>query len=91
MHRVRFWQHFVGARLGVDPLIVGVFIWYASSVMEGRLALSRVEARIAYAMRTLGCIVNGLAASTLLGEQLTPKKLVVNRIFCLSVVVVGRN
>jgi len=59
MHRVGFWQHFVGARLGVDPLIVGVFIWYASSVMEGRLALSRVEARIAYAMRTLGCIVNG--------------------------------
>ncbi|HSF08143.1 MAG TPA: hypothetical protein VLA60_01950 [Nitrospirales bacterium] len=59
--------------------------------MLWRLALSRVEARIAYAMRSLGCIVNALAVSTLFGEQLTPTKLVVNRIICLGVFVLARN
>jgi multidrug transporter EmrE-like cation transporter len=75
----------------VDLFILGSFTGCFRRGMLWRLALSQVEVRIAYAMWSLGCMVNALAASTLFGEQLTPTKFVGIGISCLGVFVLARN
>ena len=66
----------VGAKLALNPFILGGLACYVVSVVVWILALSRVPVSIAYPMLSIGYIVNAFAAWMLFGESLTAQKLV---------------
>ena len=55
------------------------------------MALSRVEVSIAYPMLSIGYVVNALAAYYLLGESVTPARLLGIGIIILGVFIVARS
>jgi len=66
----------VGAKLALNPFILGGLACYVVSVIVWILALSRVPVSVAYPMLSIGYIVNAVAAWMLFGESLGAQKLV---------------
>jgi multidrug transporter EmrE-like cation transporter len=66
----------IGAKLALNPFILGGLACYVVSVVVWILALSRVPVSVAYPMLSIGYIVNALAAWMLFGESLGAQKLV---------------
>ena len=81
----------LGVRLALEPHILGGLACYVVSVVIWVVALSRVPVSIAYPMLSIGYVVNALAARYLLGETLTPMRLVGIGIIVLGVFIVARS
>jgi multidrug transporter EmrE-like cation transporter len=81
----------LGIRLALEPHILGGLACYVISVVVWVVALSRVPVSIAYPMLSIGYVVNAVAARYLLGETLTPMRLVGIGIIVLGVFIVARS
>ncbi len=81
----------VGWRLITQPAILGGILAYAASLVLWIMALSRVEVSVAYPMVSLGYLLTALAAWYLLGEQVTPMRLLGIGVIILGVVLVARS
>jgi multidrug transporter EmrE-like cation transporter len=81
----------LGIGLALEPHILGGLACYVVSVVVWIVALSRVPVSIAYPMLSIGYVVNAIAARYLLGEALTPMRLVGIGIIVLGVFVVARS
>ena len=81
----------LGLRLAVEPHILAGLACYVVSVVVWVVALSRVPVSIAYPMLSIGYVVNALAAWYLLGEAVTPMRLVGIGIIVLGVFIVARS
>lgn len=66
----------VGARIALEPHILGGVACYVVSLVVWIMGLSRVEVSIAYPMLSIGYVINALAAWYLFGESLTAQKMV---------------
>lgn len=81
----------VGARLALNPFILGGLACYVVSVVVWILALSRVPVSVAYPMLSIGYIVNAVAAWMLFGESLGAQKLVGIAFIVVGVFLVARS
>jgi len=81
----------LGVRLAIGPHIVAGLACYVVSVVVWIVALSRVPVSIAYPMLSIGYVVNAIAAWYLLGEAVTPMRLVGIGIIVLGVFIVARS
>ena len=81
----------LGLRLALEPHIVGGLACYVVSVVLWVVALSRVPVSIAYPMLSIGYVVNAIAARYLLGEALTPMRLVGIGVIIVGVFMVARS
>ncbi len=81
----------LGLRLAIEPHILAGLACYVVSVVVWVVALSRVPVSIAYPMLSIGYVVNALAAWYLLGEAVTPMRLVGIGIIVLGVFIVARS
>ncbi|TAK83839.1 MAG: 4-amino-4-deoxy-L-arabinose transferase [Betaproteobacteria bacterium] len=81
----------LGPGLAFEPHILGGLACYVVSVVVWVVALSRVPVSIAYPMLSIGYVVNAIAARYLLGEALTPMRMVGIGIIVLGVFVVARS
>jgi multidrug transporter EmrE-like cation transporter len=81
----------LGLRLAIEPHVVGGLACYVVSVVVWLVALSRVPVSIAYPMLSIGYVVNAIAARYLLGEALTPMRLVGIGVIIVGVFVVARS
>ena len=81
----------VGAKLALNPFILGGLACYVVSVVVWILALSRVPVSIAYPMLSIGYIVNAVAAWLLFGESLGAQKLVGIAFIVVGVFLVARS
>jgi multidrug transporter EmrE-like cation transporter len=81
----------VGWKIATQPYVVSGIACYVVSVVVWILALSRTEVSIAYPMLSIGYVVNAIAAWYLLGETLTPMRLVGIGIIVLGVFIVARS
>lgn len=64
---------------------------YAFSVLVWTIGLSRVPVTQAYPLLSLGYVVNAVAAWSLLGEALTPARLLGTAIVIIGVIVITRS
>ena len=74
----------VGMRLAMEPRILGGAGLYVVSLAIWIMALSRVEVSVAYPMLSIGFALNALLAWWLLGEAVTPA-----RMLGIGVIIVG--
>ncbi len=74
----------VGMKLALEPRILGGAGCYAVSLVVWIMALSRVEVSVAYPMLSIGFALNALLAWWLLGEAVTPA-----RMLGIGVIIVG--
>ncbi len=81
----------LGLRLAIEPHILAGLACYVVSVVVWIVALSRVPVSIAYPMLSIGYVVNAIAAWYLLGEVVTPMRLVGIGIIVLGVFIVARS
>jgi multidrug transporter EmrE-like cation transporter len=81
----------LGVRLAIEPHILAGLACYVVSVVVWIVALSRVPVSIAYPMLSIGYVVNAIAAWYLLGEAVTPMRLVGIGIIVLGVFIVARS
>ncbi len=81
----------LGPGLAVEPHILGGLACYGVSVVVWVIALSRVPVSIAYPMLSIGYVVNAVAARYLLGEVITPMRMVGIGIIVLGVFIVARS
>ena len=81
----------VASQLMAEPWLWVGLGCYGISVIVWILALSRVDVTIAYPMLSVGYVVNAFAAYALLGETLTPGRLVGIGIIILGVTVLARS
>ncbi|TMH88493.1 MAG: 4-amino-4-deoxy-L-arabinose transferase [Betaproteobacteria bacterium] len=81
----------LGLRLAIEPHILAGLACYVVSVVVWIIALSRVPVSIAYPMLSIGYVVNAIAARYLLGEAVTPMRLVGIGIIVLGVFIVARS
>ncbi len=81
----------VGLKLAFEPHILGGIGCYVASVVVWILALSRVEVSIAYPMRSIGYVVNAVAAHYLFGEAVSPLRLAGIGVIILGVFIVARS
>src|SRR5882757_8356640 len=81
----------LGLELAIEPHILGGLACYVVSVVLWVVALSKVPVSIAYPMLSIGYIVNAVAAYYLLGESITPMRLVGIGIIIVGVFVVARS
>jgi multidrug transporter EmrE-like cation transporter len=81
----------IGAKLALNPFILGGLACYVVSVVVWILALSRVPVSVAYPMLSIGYIVNALAAWMLFGESLGAQKLVGIGFIVIGVFLVARS
>ena len=81
----------LGLRLAIEPHILAGLACYVVSVVVWIVALSRVPVSIAYPMLSIGYVVNAIAAWYLLGEAVTPARLVGIGIIVLGVFIVARS
>jgi multidrug transporter EmrE-like cation transporter len=81
----------IGAKLALNPFILGGLACYVVSVVVWILALSRVPVSVAYPMLSIGYIVNALAAWMLFGESLGAQKLVGIGFIVVGVFLVARS
>jgi multidrug transporter EmrE-like cation transporter len=81
----------VGARLALEPRILGGVGCYAVSLIVWIMALSRTEVSVAYPMLSIGFALNALLAWWLLGEAVTPARLLGIAIIVVGVYLVARS
>jgi multidrug transporter EmrE-like cation transporter len=81
----------LGLGLALEPHILGGLACYVVSVVVWVIALSRVPVSIAYPMLSIGYVVNAIAARYLLGEAVTPMRMVGIGIIVLGVFIVARS
>ena len=81
----------VGAKLALNPFILGGLACYVVSVVVWILALSRVPVSVAYPMLSIGYIVNAVAAWMLFGESLGAQKVVGIGFIVVGVYLVARS
>ena len=81
----------LGLRLAIEPHILAGLACYVVSVVVWVVALSKVPVSIAYPMLSIGYVVNAIAAYYLLGENVTPLRLVGIGIIIVGVFVVARS
>jgi multidrug transporter EmrE-like cation transporter len=81
----------IGAKLALNPFILGGLACYVVSVVVWILALSRVPVSVAYPMLSIGYIVNAIAAWMLFGESLGAQKLVGIGFIVIGVWLVARS
>jgi len=74
----------VGMKLALEPRILGGAGCYAVSLVIWIMALSRVEVSVAYPMLSIGFALNAALAWWLLGEAVTPA-----RMLGIAVIIVG--
>ncbi len=81
----------VGTRLALEPRILGGVGCYVVSLVVWILALSRSEVSVAYPMLSIGFALNAALAWWLLGEPVTPQRLLGIGVIILGVVLVARS
>jgi multidrug transporter EmrE-like cation transporter len=81
----------VGMRLAAEPRILGGAGCYVVSLAIWIMALSRVEVSVAYPMLSIGFALNALLAWWLLGEAVTPTRMLGIGIIVLGVWLVARS
>jgi multidrug transporter EmrE-like cation transporter len=81
----------LGLRLAIESHILAGLACYVVSVVVWIVALSRVPVSIAYPMLSIGYVVNAIAARYLLGEAVTPMRLVGIGIIVFGVFIVARS
>ena len=81
----------VGIRLALDPRILGGAGCYAVSLAIWIMALSRVEVSVAYPMLSIGFALNAVLAWWLLGESVTPMRMLGIGIIIAGVWLVARS
>jgi len=81
----------VGLRLALEPRIVGGAGCYAVSLVVWIMALSRTEVSIAYPMVSVGFALNALLAWWLLGEAVTPLRMLGIGVIIVGVYLVARS
>jgi len=72
------WQNIIpiGLKVALSPFVIAGLASYVISVIVWLLVLSRVEVSYAYPMISIGYIVTAIAAYFLLGEALTPSRII---------------
>lgn len=81
----------VGTQLALEPRILGGAGCYVVSLAIWIMALSRVEVSVAYPMLSIGFALNALLAWWLLGEAVTPMRMLGIGIIILGVWLVARS
>jgi multidrug transporter EmrE-like cation transporter len=81
----------VGMKLALEPRILGGAGCYAVSLVVWIMALSRVEVSVAYPMLSIGFALNALLAWWLLGESVTPARMLGIGVIIVGVWVVARS
>ena len=81
----------VGMRLALEPRILGGTACYVVSLVIWIMALSRVEVSVAYPMLSIGFALNALLAWWLLGEAVTPMRMLGIGIIIVGVYLVARS
>ena len=81
----------VGLKLAFDPRILGGVGCYAISLAIWIMALSRVEVSVAYPMLSIGFALNAVLAWWLLGESVTPVRMLGIGIIIVGVWLVARS
>ena len=81
----------VGLGLALEPRILAGVGCYAVSLIVWILALSKTPVSVAYPMVSLGFALNALLAWWLLGEAVTPMRLLGIGIIILGVYLVARS
>ena len=81
----------VGIRLALDPRILGGAGCYVLSLAVWIMALSRVEVSVAYPMLSIGFALNAALAWWLLGEAVTPMRVLGIAVIIIGVVIVARS
>ena len=81
----------VGARLALEPRILGGVGCYAVSLVVWIMALSRSEVSVAYPMLSIGFALNAALAWWLLGEAVTPMRLTGIGVIIVGVYMVARS
>jgi multidrug transporter EmrE-like cation transporter len=81
----------LGLALAIEPHILAGLACYVVSVVVWVIALSKVPVSIAYPMLSIGYVVNAIAAYYLLGESVTPMRLVGIGIIIVGVFIVARS
>ncbi len=81
----------VSVRLALEPRILGGVGCYAVSLIVWIMALSRTEVSVAYPMLSIGFALNALLAWWLLGEAVTPARMLGIGVIILGVVLVARS
>ena len=81
----------VGLGLALEPRILGGVACYAVSLVAWILALSRTEVSVAYPMVSLGFALNAVLAWWLLGEAVTPARMLGIGVIIVGVFLVARS
>lgn len=81
----------VGLRLALEPRILAGSGCYAVSLVVWIMALSRTEVSIAYPMVSIGFALNAALAWWLLGEAVTPVRLLGIAVIIVGVYMVARS
>ena len=81
----------VGIKLALEPRILGGAGCYVVSLAIWIMALSRVEVSVAYPMLSIGFALNAVLAWWLLGESVTPTRMLGIGIIVLGVWLVARS
>jgi len=81
----------VGWKLATEPHIIGGVGCYVISVIVWIMALSRTEVSVAYPMLSIGFALNALLAWWLLGEAVTPLRMLGIGVIVVGVYLVGRS
>ncbi len=81
----------VGLGLALEPRILGGVACYAVSLVVWILALSRTEVSVAYPMVSLGFALNAALAWWLLGEAVTPMRMLGIGVIIAGVYLVARS
>ena len=81
----------LGVALAIEPHILAGLACYVVSVVVWVIALSKVPVSIAYPMLSIGYVVNAVAAYYLLGETVTPLRLVGIGVIIVGVFIVARS
>lgn len=81
----------VGTRFALEPRVLGGIGCYVVSLVAWLMALSRVEVSVAYPMVSIGFALNALLAWWLLGEAVTPMRMLGIGVIIVGVYLVARS
>jgi multidrug transporter EmrE-like cation transporter len=81
----------VGMKLAFEPRILAGVACYAVSLIAWIMALSRTEVSVAYPMVSIGFALNALLAWWLLGEAVTPLRMLGIGVIIAGVYLVARS
>jgi multidrug transporter EmrE-like cation transporter len=81
----------IGTKLALEPRILGGAACYVVSLAVWILALSRIEVSVAYPMISIGFALNAVLAWWMLGEVVTPIRMLGIGIIIVGVWLVARS